>query len=298
MNAIVSRPAGTGLISREDLAKSLNNAAMAMPTVGGDKAFLKMDKATGDWLFGQEETVVEDDSLWAANPLSLKHGWVAWDTNAGGAPVQEIMVPINRPLPPIESLPELGLGTADKKSGARAQLTYQRQQSVDFVCVKGEDEGTTVEYKQSSTGAMKLFANLTNALLDQVQRGDEIVAVGQMTFDSYKHKQYGKINNPIFKIVEWRTMDDTAPVVESPKTPETVAYEQQDDARRAAVRADADKAKAKEMARERYAEAAKGAVGTVEDLDTEVADEEAALAAEYAATAAAETPAPRRRVRR
>ena len=31
-----------------------------------------------------------------------------------------------------------------------------------------------------------------------------------MTADQYKHKQYGKIYNPIFQITEWRTIDDTS----------------------------------------------------------------------------------------
>jgi hypothetical protein len=274
MNAIVARTGGTGLISREDLAKSLNNAAMAMPSVGGDMAFLKMDKSSGDWLFGQEETVVEDTSLWAANPLSLKHGWVAWDTNGGGAPVQEIMVSaLNRPLPAQDSLPVLGTGTPDKKSGRAEQLTYQQQRSVELTCVLGDDAGTTVEYKQSSTGAMKLFGVLINAILDQASKGDEFVPVGKLTFDSYKHKQYGKINNPIFQIVEWRTADDASPVEDKPEPePEPVSR------RRAAAPV-----------------VERTVVG--DPPKEELGEEDAALKAEYEA-AAAENPAPRRRVRR
>jgi hypothetical protein len=289
MNAIVTRTGGTGLISREDLAKSLNNAAMSMPSVGGDKAFLKMDKNNGEWLFGQEETVIENNSLWAANPMSLKHGWVAWDTNAGGAPVQEIMVPINRPLPPVDSLPELPMGTPDKKTGARSQLQYQAQRSVDFVCVSGEDEETIVEYKQSSTGAMKLFGALTNALLDQVQKGDEIVAVGNLTFDKYKHKQYGWIHNPVFQIIEWRTMDDTAPpVAEAVKEPEPVEDTGRRRARPAAVATQAAVAEAVAV-----------------DVDKPSERDEAELAKEYESERAkaqmhgeAENPTPRRRMRR
>lgn len=212
MNDVAVRSTGFGLINREDLAKNLENAAMAMPAAGGNNAYLKMDKNNGDWLFGQEETVVEPDSLWAANPLSLKHGWVAWDTNGGGAPVQEIMVSaLSRPLPAQDSLPPLGMGTPDKKGNA-VQLVYQQQRSVELVCVSGEDEGTTVEYKQSSTGAMKLFGALINSILDQAQKGEEIVPVGQLTFDKYKHKQYGWIHNPVFAIKEWRTPDDASPV--------------------------------------------------------------------------------------
>lgn len=268
MNDVAVRSTtGFGLINREDLAKSLNNAAMSMPSVGGNNAFLKMDKNNGDWLFGQEETVVEPDSLWAVNPLSLKHGWVAWDTNGGGAPVQEIMVSaLSRPLPAQESLPVLGMGTPDKKGNA-VQLVYQQQRSVELVCVSGEDEGTTVEYKQSSTGAMKLFGSLINAILDQAGKGEEIVPVGKLTFDKYKHKQYGWIHNPIFEIAEWRTPDDSSPVDAEAEEPS----KEEPPAARTRTRAAAPETKAEES-----------------DADVGKQYEEAA----------AETAAPRRRLRR
>lgn len=265
--AVVKSP-GFGLINREDLAKSLGNAAMAVP-VAGNSAFLKMDKSNGDWLFGQEETVVEPDSLWAVNPLSLKHGWVAWDTNGGGAPVQEIMVSaLNRPLPAQDSLPPLGMGTPDKKSGRAEQLVYQRQNSVELTCVSGEDEGTTVEYKQSSVGAMKLFGGLINAIYDQAGKSEEIIAIGALTFDKYKHKQYGWIHNPVFNIVEWRVPEDTSPVEDKPEP-----------------------AKEEPAARTRTRAAA-----APDPKQEERADED--LGKEYAETAASEAAAPRRRQRR
>lgn len=268
MTNALTIPGANGLISREDLAKSLNNAAMSMPSVGnGGKAFLKMDKNNGDWIFGQEETVVEEDSLWAVDPTSLKHGLVAWDSNAGGAPIQEFMVPINRNVPDISSLPELPMSKPDKK-GNSYQLTYQPQRSVDLVCIRGEDEGTAVEYKQSSTGAMKLFGKLTNDLLAQVSKGDEIVAVVKLTFESYKNKTYGGTTfNPIFETKEWRTMADVSP-------------------------AGGDAAEGKDDAADEG------------DQSDDAADEEAKLAAEYeaeqkkAAPAASEDSAPRRRLRR
>ncbi len=268
MNDVALKPTtGFGLINREDLAKNLENAAMAMPAAGGNNAYLKMDKNNGDWLFGQEETVVEPDSLWAANPLSLKHGWVAWDTNGGGAPVQEIMVSaLSRPLPAQDSLPPLGMGTPDKKGNA-VQLVYQQQRSVELVCVSGEDEGTTVEYKQSSTGAMKLFGALINSILDQAQKGEEIVPVGQLTFDKYKHKQYGWIHNPVFAIKEWRTPDDASPVEGG---------------------APADEPAKEEPKRTRAAV----------EPDPKADEQDEDLGKEYAETAAAEAATPRRRQRR
>jgi hypothetical protein len=261
---------GFGLINREDLAKSLNNAAVSMPSVGGDKQYIKMltkGRDAGTWVFGQQETEVEEGSLWAINPMSIKHGYVAWDTEGGGAPKEEIMVSINRPLPAKDQLPVLGQSTPDKK-GNTHQLEYQDQRSIDVVCIAGEDEGTIVEYKQSSTGAMKLFAKIINALLDQVQKGDDIVAVGRWGFSTYEHTKYGEIYNPEFEIVEWRTVEDTSPAAPADEP----AKEEAPKRTRSAIPAKAEEPAADE--------------------------EEENLAKEYAETASAEAAAPRRRQRR
>ena len=273
MNEVATRPTtGFGLINREDLAKSLNNAAVSMPSVGGDQQYLKMltkGRDAGTWVYGQEETEVEEGSLWAINPLSIKHGYVAWDTHAGGAPVQEIMVSINRQLPSKDSLPVLPPGTPSKKApNVPVDLEYADQRSFDAVCISGADEGVTVEYKQSSAGSMKLFSKVVNALLDQVSKGDDIVAVGKWGFSSYDHKTYGEIYNPEFEIVEWRTVEDTsAPADKEPAKEEPKRG-------RAAAPAEASKAE-------------------------EPADDAEDVAAAYAAEQAAQAEAtPRRRQRR
>lgn len=277
MTTSIALAQGTGLMSRDELAKSLNNASMSMPTVGGDKQYIKMltkGRDAGTWVYGQQETEVESDSLWAINPMSIKHGYVAWDTNGGGAPVQEIMLSINRVLPSKDALPELPMGTPDK-SGRAEILNYQDQRSFDAVCISGEDEGTVVEYKQSSTGAMKLFGKIINGLLTQVEKGDEIVPVGKWGFSTYKHTKYGEIYNPEFEIVEWRTPADTSP-------PEAKEEAEAEPARAPRVRAAAAAVKAEPDADE-----------------PEESDEDKALAAEYAAAAAgADDSAPRRRQRR
>lgn len=258
-------------MTREDLAKSLNNAAMTMPRVGGDKQFLKMDKGNGDWIFGQEETVVEDGSLWAVNPMSLMHGYISWD---GNQQVEgEMMVPVSRAVPSPDSLKVSG----SPDGRPTGQNGWQFQMSVDMVCIDGEDAGTVVQYKQSSVGAMKAFRALVDAIGAQIEAGkDEIVPIIEMKSDSYKHKKYGRIFNPLFEIKEWRTMDDNSPAVDT---------------------AEPDKAPAEEdpPARTRTRSAAPAALSAE--------DEEAELAKEYAAASAAnasggEATTPRRRQRR
>lgn len=203
-----------GLPSRDSLAASLNNVATSLPAIGGDVQYLKMEKGSGEWLYGQEETLVDPDSLWAVNPHSIEHGWVAWDSDSGGAPVSEVMVSASRPLPMEGSLPPLPQGVKGN------QLQYKQQRSVKLLCIKDpngsgkdSDEGVLCEYKQSSVGAMRLFKDLIDKLLDKVRAGDDaIVPIVKLSHSSYKHDRYGKIINPVLEIVEWRTMTDNSPV--------------------------------------------------------------------------------------
>jgi hypothetical protein len=44
---------------------------------GSGMAILKMDK-TGHWVFGADQTEIEEDSQWAVNPFSFVHGFIAW----------------------------------------------------------------------------------------------------------------------------------------------------------------------------------------------------------------------------
>ena len=261
-NAIAPRfGGGTGLVSRDALKGALNNAAMTMPRVGGDKQFLKMDKGNGDWIYGQDETVVEDDSLWAANPASFLHGYISWDKNQQVE--GEVMVAISRPLPDVGSLRING----SPDGGPSGEHGWQFQMAVDMVCISGADAGTIVQYKQSSVGALKALGSLTDGIGGQLEAdADEIVPVIKMKSDSYKHKKWGRINNPIFEIVEWRTMDDNSPTAE---------------------------AKEEAAPRTRTARAA------APEPDTSGEAGDAELAREYEATAAAQTAdTPRRRVRR
>lgn len=253
MTNAVGFAAGTGLISREDLARSLNNAAMTMPRVGGDKPFLKMDKGNGEWIYGQDETLVEAESLWAVNPASFQHGYISWDSNQQVE--GEVMVPISRPLPDVGSLRVQG--SADGKP--TGENGWQYQMSVEMVCISGDDAGTAVAYKQSSTGARKAFASLTDAIANQIQKGaDEIVPVVVMKSTDYKHKKWGRIFNPVFEIEEWRSMDDDTPAAKDvTAATKTVAKEATKTAEQ-----EPDAAEEAELARAYAAEEAKKAEGT------------------------------------
>lgn len=125
-NELTSFAAPGGLMSLKDLQQGLVQASTAI-TVAGDKPLLKMQKGDGSWVYGPEDIEVERKSLWAINPLSIEHGYVAWNN---AKPEGERMVSFIQPMPNMATLPPV-----------QAKAGWQEQRSVVLVCVSGEDEG-------------------------------------------------------------------------------------------------------------------------------------------------------------
>jgi|GEM_PF-1563762 len=183
--------------------KALANASQAIQVAGGIP-FLKMAKQDGCWVYGAKDTEVEEDSLWAINPLSLKVGFVCWNPK-GGAPLGKQMVSIFQTPLNISDMPSLGAKWDDNIS-------------LEMMCTNGEDKGITVEYTANSYGGKKAFAELVSAIQRQLDADPKnLVPVVDLTNDSYKHPMYGTTFNPIFAIKSWIAMDAAPPVAEAPR---------------------------------------------------------------------------------
>ena len=87
------------LPSVASLADSLRNVASGASS--GGSVILKMDK-TGHWVFGADQTEVEDSATWAINPFSFTHGYIAW---GDGDVLAEVAVPVSQPLPELDPAP-------------------------------------------------------------------------------------------------------------------------------------------------------------------------------------------------
>jgi len=85
--------------------KALSGALRSIQSASGASGtvILKMDK-TGHWVFGADQTEVEDGSIWAVNPFSFVHGYIAWGK---GEVLAEKLVPVSEPLPQLEPAPLL-----------------------------------------------------------------------------------------------------------------------------------------------------------------------------------------------
>ena len=185
---------------------ALTSALRNLQPVGGDVgvAIIKMDKG-GHWVFGAEQTEIEEGSTWAVNPLSFVHGFIAW---GDGEVLAEKMVSIANPLPQLDEAPP------------GAKKGWESQVGMSLKCVSGEDKGMEARYTVTSVGGKRAVQTLAVALADQVEKDQsKPVAIVRLKKDSYQHKSYGKIYTPVFEIVEWMSMDGEAPEVAAEEAP-------------------------------------------------------------------------------
>jgi hypothetical protein len=163
-------------------------------------AILKMDK-TGHWVYGADQTEVEDDSTWAVNPFSFVHGFIAW---GDGDVLGEKMVSVSQPLPELDNAP------------AAAKRGWETQVGLSLKCLSGEDKGLEVRFSTTSVGGKRAVQALAVSIANQVEADqNKPVPVIYLKKDHYQHKSYGRIYTPVFDIIEWVSMDvDSAPAEE------------------------------------------------------------------------------------
>ena len=181
---------------------SLSSALRALqPDVASATVILKMDK-TGHWVFGADQTEVEDGSQWAVNPFSFVHGFIAWGaerTPAAGTVLGEKMVGITQPLPEMGPVPE---------NSARG---WEPQVGFSVKCVSGEDVGMEARYSVTSLGGKRAVQALAVAIAGQVEKDQtKPVPVVTLKKDHYAHKSYGRVFVPIFDVQKWVGMDGAA----------------------------------------------------------------------------------------
>ena len=176
---------------------SLSTALRALETDVGAAGvvILKMDK-TGHWVFGADQTEVEDDSTWAVNPFSFVHGFIAW---GDGEVLGEKMVSVSQPLPELDAAPPM------------ARKGWETQVGMSMKCLSGEDKGMEVRYTTTSVGGKRSVQALAVAIATQVDTDPKLpVPIVLLEKEHYSHKSYGRIYTPIFKIASWMSMTDEA----------------------------------------------------------------------------------------
>ena len=192
--------AGAGLPAVASLSQSLRKLEAAAGPSG--MVILKMDK-TGHWVFGADQTEVEDGSQWAVNPFSFVHGYIAW---GDGEVLGEKMASVSDPLPELDAAPP------------GAKKGWETQVGMSLKCVSGEDAGMEARFTTTSVGGKRGVQELAVAIAVQVEKDQStpvpIITLGK---EHYQHKSYGRIFTPTFGVKEWVSLTaDAAPAAEAP----------------------------------------------------------------------------------
>jgi len=195
-----------GLPAVSSLSTALRSIQSEVGPVG--VSILKMDK-TGHWVFGADQTEIEESSRWAVNPFSFIHGFIAW---GDGEVLGEKMVSVAQPLPELDPAPP------QSKKG------WETQVGLSLKCISGEDAGLECRYTTTSVGGKRAVQTLAAAIAAQVEQNqDKPVPIVVLKKEHYQHKSYGKIYTPVFEIVEWVSMEGEAPSNDDETPPPAVA---------------------------------------------------------------------------
>lgn len=185
------------------LLAGLESTLDAIPT---GAQILKLAK-TGDWTYGVDETPVPDGTEWVIHPNSVSRGFIAW---GDGEVLGEEMASLASP-PIIQSqLPDVG-----------GKWTAQ----VGFELCALNDPSILLRYSTTSKGGFAAFKVLVAAMQAQlIAKNPAYWPLIELGSSSYRHKTYGRIYTPEFKVTEWVTEADLREdfeALESAQKPET-----------------------------------------------------------------------------
>lgn len=188
---------GNASLPVANLSSALRSISADVPA--GNSVILKMDK-TGHWVFGADQTEVEDGSSWAINPFSFIHGFIAW---GDGEVLGEKMVPVSSPLPEMDVAPP------------NAKRGWETQVGMSLKCMDGEDKDMEARFSTTSVGGKRAVQALALAIAQQVDADpSKPVPVIALKREHYQHKSYGRIYTPVFEILKWIGMDGAETAVE------------------------------------------------------------------------------------
>ena len=188
---------GANLPAVADLSKALKSNLANVTDVG--TVIIKMDK-TGHWVFGSDQTEIQEGSEWAVNPFSFVHGFIAW----GNAEVLgEKMVAISQPLPELEPAP------------ANAKRGWETQVGLEITCINGDDKDLVARFATTSVGGKRALQSLGAEIATQIDKDPtKPVAIVALSTEHYAHKSYGKVYTPIFKVIRFESMNVESAVEE------------------------------------------------------------------------------------
>lgn len=208
MNQIIVKSFGSVEGARK-YAGALRSSTRHIST-GSTRDILKIDEH-GEWHFGQDKTVVERDDVWAINPLTICHGYIAFENKKVAFDMDGeeafISMSVTQELPEYDRLPELD--TRPRKGEDPAKWAFQM--SLEMVCVEGPNKGAEVLYSPTSAGGLRIIRIVAEEIarkFDDTDPGKIVPVVELDTARSYVNKKGKTIVPPAMHIIDWLGLDD------------------------------------------------------------------------------------------
>ncbi len=163
-------------------------------------SFLKYVKGT--FIFGIDEDELALGTELVPNMAEAKIGWLKWQ---GGEVVDENMVPWAIGHAYREDLGDLDRDLWEVDDNGKAIDPWSETATVSLKNPRTSEEFT---FTTSSTGGRQAVAKLVYAWRHGVTQGKSGLPVITLGSDTYKHKKFGPVHFPVFKIVRWEDEDD------------------------------------------------------------------------------------------
>ncbi len=168
-------------------------------TVGTDTPFLKFVK--GEFKFGVDDEVLPIGTRLVPHMAELKAGYIKWKD---GVPEDETMVRIadGKPIPQREDLGDNDRKAWETDPNGTPQDPWQ---VCNTLPMKDPETGLEFIFTTGSRGGVGAVGKLSTAYGRQRhKRGDKLPVI-EIGADSYRHKTYGDVSYPTFKIVGWQS---------------------------------------------------------------------------------------------
>lgn len=178
-----------------DLINGLDQASTAIASAIGEGSFIKMTKQ-GEWVYGADDTEVDEGSEWVVNTGSFFNGYQSWDTDGELLGEEKVLMT----EPPI----------------TRAQLDdvgapWKPMLGCEILCISGKDKGVKATFGSTAKGGIEAVNNLVKEVVANAKNPNnegKYTALVKLENTWYKHKQYGKIFKPVFEVIEFIADDD------------------------------------------------------------------------------------------
>ena len=162
----------------------------------------------GEWVSGQDQTIVPVGTLLVANMPQLRKGWRRWSASQITDDLTELVAE-GRGVPPRNSLGDIDQSLWERDGDGKPRDPWQLSYILEL------SNGTTnYIYDTGSKGGMNAVGRLCTAYGKERRARPGMLPIIELGTDSYQHPVYKKTFVPLLRIEGWTdennpSLDDT-----------------------------------------------------------------------------------------